>query len=144
MTADDLLDILDKVPAEDMGKVVLCLRSGAAITIDTIARKETDYLVLRGRENGTTDEGRAFFVPYEDVLFVKLDRPTRVDELKRMYGEKVAVAAGPTDERADGTATTPAPSAPMDPAAIAKQNLLDRIRAARANATGATGKLSGR
>jgi hypothetical protein len=34
-----------------------------------------------------------------------------------------------------------APVLPQDPAAIARQNLLDRIRAARANAGSVTGKL---
>ena len=41
--------------------------------------------------------------------------------------------------------TVPVPITGADPASIAKQNLLDRIRAARANANvaGTTGKLSG-
>lgn len=134
MTADDVHDILDKLSADDLLKTVLSLRYGAAITIDAVARRETDYLVIRGRENGTTDEGRAFFVPYEDILYVKIDRVIKVEELKRMYGEKVAVpveadAEGKADEKA--IANTPAPTTVMDPAAIAKQNLLARIRAAR-------------
>ena len=132
MTADDLLEVLDKIPAEDQTKTVLCLKYGMAITIDSIARRENDYLVVRGRENGTSDEGRAFFVPYEDVLFVKIDRVIKVEELKRLYGEKVTDRISPTDAQpADAAVVTPAPASPMDPAAIAKQNLLARIRAAR-------------
>lgn len=142
MTADDLHDILDKVPAEDLSKVVLCLRFGAAVTIDAIARRETDYLVIRGRENGTTDEGRAFFVPYEDILYVKLDRLIRIDELKRMYGENatapVELGSEVKVETGKLADSTPAPAAAMDPAAIAKQNLLARIRAAR-TAAGVSG-----
>lgn len=135
MTADDIHDILDKIAPEDLGRTVLVLRHSAAVTIDSIARREEDYLVLRGRENGTTDEGRALFVPYEEILYVKVDRIVRIEELKRMYGEKVAVPESPTDEKktttAGGVSTTPAPAPAMDPAAIAKQNLLARIRAAK-------------
>jgi hypothetical protein len=135
MTADDVHDILDKLPADDLLKTVLNLRFGSAITIDAVARRETDYLVVRGRENGTTDEGRAFFVPYEDILYIKIDRVLKVEELKRMYGEKPVTPVEPAGEsKADvgkQTTDTPVPSAPMDPAAIAKQNLLARIRAAR-------------
>ncbi len=139
MTADDLHDVLDKIPADDLTKVVLCLKYGSALTIDSIARKEADYLVFRGRENGTSDEGRAFFVPYEDILFIKLDKPVRIEELKMLYGEKVVMKASVLDAPppSDSTAATPAPTTNMDPAAIAKQNLLARIRAAR-SAAGST------
>jgi hypothetical protein len=135
MTADDIFDILDKIPADDLNRTVLVLRHNAAVTIDQIARREDNYLVIRGRENGTTDEGRALFVPYDEVLYVKVDRITRVEELKVMYGEKVVVPVSATDEKksaeekASGAAPAPAPA--MDPAAIAKQNLLARIRAAK-------------
>ena len=46
------------------------------------------------REGGTTDEGRAFFVPYEEIAYVRLERVVRVGELKRMYGEAGYVDAG--------------------------------------------------
>jgi hypothetical protein len=136
MTADDVHDILDKVPPEDLPKTVLVLRHGAAVTIDAIARREENYLVIRGRENGTSDEGRALFVPYDEVLYVKVDRVLKVEDLKRMYGEKVEVKASVLDapqaaEEKKSTAATPAPTTAMDPAAIAKQNLLARIRAAK-------------
>jgi hypothetical protein len=143
MTRDDLLDVLDKVPSDDLSKTVLILRGVASITLDAVVRREDDYIVVRGREGGTNDEGRAFFVPYQDVLFVKIDRVMKVEELKRMYGEKVEVPSDiPGEKAADAKAAdakavtaTPPPAAPMDPAAIAKQNLLARIRAARSIAT---------
>jgi hypothetical protein len=143
MLRDDLLDVLEKIPAEDMTKTVLSLRGIAAITIDTILRKEDDYLVLRGREAGTNDDGRVFFIPYEDILFIKIDRIMKIEEVKRMYGEKVTIPAELGDEKpAETKEETKAKeeakavqSAAMDPAAIAKQNLLARIRAAKSIAS---------
>jgi hypothetical protein len=141
MKRDDLLDVLEKIPGDDLTKTVLVLRGVTSITIDSVVRREDDYLVVRGREGGTNDEGRAFFVPYEDILFLKLDRTIKVEEIKRMYGEKVEIPSDITNEssktenEADKKTATPPPATPMDPAAIAKQNLLARIRAARSIAT---------
>lgn len=136
----DVLEILEKIPAEDLGKTILALRGGGGITIDSIARTEDDYLIVRGREAGTNDEGRGFFVPYDEILFVKLDRIVSIYEVKKLYGEKVeapisvfdvpAADGKPADAKAE-----PAPAPAQDPAAIAKQNLLARIRAARSIAT---------
>lgn len=153
MLRDDVLDVLERIPPADMTKTVLVLRFNAAITIDCVVRQETDYLVVRGREAGTNDEGRAFFVPYEDILYVKLDRVVKLTDIKRMFGEKVsaeedadpfaAKSAATTGSSMPGESTTAAAATatPMpvgtDPASIAKQNLLARIRAAR-SAAGST------
>lgn len=134
MRRDDLCDILDKMPPNDLPKTVLVLRFGTAITLDTVLRQEKEYLVARGREAGTNDEGRAFFVPYDDVLCVKLDRVVKVSEVKQMFGEKGEAEVDITAPKANAgpdLTVTPPPATAMDPAAIAKQNLLARIRAAR-------------
>jgi len=141
MRRDDLLDILGKIPPHDLTKIVLILRFATSITLDTVLRREDEYIVVRGREAGTNDEGRAFFVPFEDVLCVKFDRVVKVSEIKRLFGEVVEddidltapTKAVEADAKAN-PADTPVPATPMDPAAIAKQNLLARIRAARTGA----------
>src|SRR5262249_47721880 len=115
------------------------------------------YIVLRGREGGTTDEGRAFFVPYDEIAYIRVEQVLRLGDLKRMYGEtgyvdqddklgQQVAAEAAAAEKVLADAKTPPPGAspiplPTDPASVAKQNLLDRIRAARANIGGATGKL---
>ena len=114
-----------------------------------VARFEETYLVFSGREGGTSDESRGFFVPYDEISYIRIERPVRVAELKRMYGETgfqdmedrlAAQTAAHSAQKGDGSVmpVTPSPvptPSPMasDPAAIARQNLLDRIRAARAN-----------
>jgi hypothetical protein len=149
MRRDDVCEVLKKIPEVDLTKVVLVLRYNAAITIDVLARIEEDYLVVRGRENGTNDEGRAFFVPFDDILFIRLDRIVTLGEMKGWYGEKMAEGTEKTElptsaseakaaekktTAAPYSTTTPAPAPAMDPAGIAKQNLLARIRAVRSGA----------
>ena len=117
-----------------------------------VARFEPKYLLMRGREGGTTDEGRAFFVPYDEIAYLRVEQVLKLGDLKKMYGEtgyvdaedrlgvqaevEAAAAAEVEAKSVTPDTTTPPPAAvlPSDPASIAKQNLLDRIRAARAGA----------
>ena len=155
MRREDCMDLFQRIPEDYHAQINLILRGQGMITVDVVVRFEPHYLVLRGREQGSTDEGRAFFVPYEELAYFRLERVVKLGELKKMYGEtgyidsedallKTEVlpamdGAPPIDSK------TPLPSAspidPTDPGAIARQNLLDRIRAARATVGGATGKI---
>ena len=154
MRREDLLDILSKMSPRDLTLTVLMFRGGGMITIDTVLRQEEMYMVVRGREGGSTDEARGFFISYDDVSYVKLDRVIKGNEILRMYGENVPEdvdrladpntqvgATSAADTAASAAAAKAAPSAggtapapAMDPAAIAKANLLERIRAARTSA----------
>ena len=142
MRREDVQTLLSKIPPLDHTKVVLVLLSGASINMDFLFRMEKEYVVVRGREAGTNDEGRGFFVPYEQIAFLKIERLMRLNELREMYGETQIAEVNLTEDGVvEGTAT-PAPaiisasvkSTALDPAAIAKQNLLERIRAARTSA----------
>jgi len=143
MRQEDCIDVFERIPELLHASTNLVLKNSAIIAIDTVIRFELNYVVVRGREGGTTDEGRSFFVPYEDIAYVKIETVLKAGDLKRMYGEasstaKEAELSGETlnglkDSQAGTDVMTPAPmaSSSMDPAAIAKQNLLDRIRNAR-------------
>jgi hypothetical protein len=159
MRREDCEELFQKIPRDYHPQINLILRGQGMITVDVLIRFESNYVVLRGREQGSTDEGRAFFVPYEEIAYLRLERVVKLSELKAMYGETGYVDAEDallsTEERSAEAAAatgvdakTPPPSqtpmAPGDPAAIARQNLLERIRAARANLGGATGKMGGR
>src|SRR5437660_12113349 len=160
MRREDCVEMFQKVPERFHAQMNVVMRNQSVLAVDAVVRFEPTYLVLRGREGGTTDEGRAFFVPYEEVAYLRLERLVKISELKKMFGETGFVdhedkigqqLEAEETARADAAAKTyidsqtPAPAAaPTDPASIAKKNLLDRIRAARANAGGVTGKLGGK
>lgn len=150
MRREDCQEMFRRIPVSSHPQVNLSLRNGALLAVDTVVRFEPHYLVFRGREGGSTDEGRAFFVPYEEICYLKIERVTRVSELRQMYGEMTGTAEGatggmePAGEAAPSVPAavplgSPSPAAPVlnptDPAAIARQNLLNRIRAARASTT---------
>ena len=85
--------------------------------------------------------------------YIRIEKPLRVSELKQMYGETGyqdmddrldALTEAAEKEARNAAAPAPVPKPvgssmiPSDPAAIARQNLLDRIRAARANVAGSS------
>lgn len=129
--------MLRKIPEEDQNALVLVLQNGSEIAVDTMFRFEPNFLILRGRVGGTTDEGRAFFVPYDQMLYFRIERITVLAELRDMLGASTVLAAALVPETA--TLAAPVPEPPAPPAAptvtdaTANRNaLLDRIRAARA------------
>jgi len=168
MLKEDCIDLFKRIPPETHQQVNFVLHNGMMLSVDTIVRFEENYVVFRGREGGTTDDGRGFFLPYEEVSYMKIERVVRLGEMKAMYGEmgyidaedRLSAASEEADKKAaeaqaPPTTPQPIPVGTPDPASIAKQNLLARIRAARAgtntggppkvagNVGGATGKLNG-
>lgn len=143
MRREDCVEVFGRIPEPIHAMSNLVLKNAVAIAIDTVIRFEPNYILVRGREGGTTDEGRSFFVTYEDIAYIKIEKVLRANDLRRLYGEGPEVEVEMTGEEGEeevksamptvSDVVTPSPvqSAPMDPAAIAKQNLLDRIRAAR-------------
>ena len=152
MRREDCVELFKRIPEQSHPQINLVLRNQFVLSVDSVVRFEPTYIVFRGREGGTTDEGRAFFVPYDEIGYVRLERVVRIGELKQMYGETGHVDAedrlskGETQEdkaeaaklALDAQTPQPASGVPLDPASIAKQNLLDRIRATRASVAGMT------
>ena len=152
MQREDCVAMFERIPEKDHSYVVVVMKNQFNLTVDQIAKFEKVFMAFRGREGGTTDEGRSFFVPYEEIAYLRIERVVKLSELKAMFGDTGHIdsedrLAQPEQEKKPASLTDtplplPLPVAPTDPASIAKQNLLDRIRAARNNAAGsATGKL---
>jgi len=139
MRREDIHEIVKRLEPADVSKVVLVLRAGFGISIDIFYRFEPDYVIVRGREAGTNDDGRGFFIPYDEVVYLKIERIIHANELRKMYGDPEISGGVEYADEADNPTPDPVPAqdrppVPMTPAAIAKQNL-DRLRAARTSVT---------
>lgn len=144
MRRDDVQAMFKRIPVIDHTKVCVVLVGGQIINVDLLFRMDEQILTVRGREAGSNDEGRAFFVPYDQISFLKIEKMVRVDELEEMYGiTPKKPAAAPQEQSSErpvsSPTVTPMPAAPADPAGIARANLLARIQAARTSA-GVPGK----
>lgn len=134
MLREELIEMLDRIPELDHPKIQFVMKSGSMLSLDILVRTEATYFVMRGREAGNQDEGRAFFLPYAEVEFLKIERVMTLAEMQAMFSDRAALPKRTAREtHADLSTETPPPqpALPLDPAAIAKQNLLDRIRAAK-------------
>ena len=87
MRREDCVEMFAKIPEGMHPQVNLILRNGFCLSVSMVARYEDNYVVFSGREGGTSDEGRGFFVPYDEISYVRIERAVRVGELKRMFGE---------------------------------------------------------
>jgi hypothetical protein len=134
MTNVEWIDMLRVVPEDDQNQMVIVLQNGAEITVDTLFGFEPNFLVMRGRVGGTTDEGRAFFIPYDQMLYCRIERVTNIAEIRDFMQGKSKAAAPVSSEPIIHTAPAPIAVAPVPPVTDATANrnaLLDRIRAAR-------------
>lgn len=134
------IEMLRVIPIEQQNELVLVLKNGSEIAVDTFFRFEPNFLVLRGRVGGTTDEGRGFFVPYEQMLYYRIERVVNIAHLGDIMGEEAAKlepipAPAPTPTPAVVPNVVPekveAVPAPVTDATATRNAILDRIRAAR-------------
>ena len=134
MTSVEWIDTLRHIPEVEHGKLVIVLKNGTELCIDTIVRYEPQFLVIRGRQGGTIEEARGFIVPYGQFLCLRLDRTFKAEELNGFFGNET-VADAPPAARLSGMfprTATPTPTVPTDPA-VASKLLMQRIRAVRAS-----------
>jgi hypothetical protein len=132
MTSDVWIDMLRLLPEVEHGKLVIVLRNGTELCVDTIIRFEEQFLVLRGRQGGTVEEARAFFVPYDQMLCLRLDRIVKVEEIQEFFGPSESTLTPAARETPlVPPSNQPTPTVPTDPA-VASRLLLERIRAVRA------------
>lgn len=137
MQNQEWIDMFRVIPEEHHNEVVLVLQNGSELAIDTFFRFEPNFIVARGRVAGTTDENRAFFVPYNQMLYYRIERVMKIEELEEFFNTRPSQPANGTANGAAGatipsTVTpVPAPAVPLD-AAATRNALLERIRVARA------------
>src|SRR5215211_6157356 len=87
MRREECVELFKLIPEAYHPQMNLVLRNQFVLSVDVVIRFEPMYIAFRGREGGTTDEGRGFFVPYEEIAYIRLERVVRVGEMKQMYGE---------------------------------------------------------
>jgi hypothetical protein len=160
MLNDVWIDIFRRIPVEQHNQLMVVTKAGVEVSVETVFRLEPAYLAMRGRPAGSTDSGRLFFIPYAELNYIYLNRIVQEEEVRAIFGdappapaptlaarlaeqaepmpavtEPVAVAAPVPTLAAPPSSVTPLPGRPpADAAAAAKNNLLERIRAARNSA----------
>jgi hypothetical protein len=155
MTNQEWKEMFGKIPTTQHNQVVITLTNGTDLVVDVFFRFEPTFMVIRGRQGGSVDESRAFFVPYDQLLYFRLERNVKLPELYQLFGEEVpdglvSVLDLP-EQKSDDTPTRKSNtrgesvtssndsiSNLTSDGPVVKNNLLERIRAARVNAASKT------
>src|SRR5438128_4617816 len=79
--------LLRRIPPDQHNSLAIVTSVGIEINIQNLVRIEDDHVVIRGRLAGTTDTGRAFFVPYNQINYLGIVREVKEPQLRALYGE---------------------------------------------------------
>jgi hypothetical protein len=152
--------LLRRIPPLQHDNLVVTTTIGGEISVQNIVRMEDEYLIIRGRTAGTSDNGRVFFIPYDQISRLAFQKEVKEPEIHALYAEpnpdtaaaqprkqeevefsQEKVEAAPTlppppqpgrnEKQTQETATTPV-RAPIP----SRQALLERLRQARNQTAG--------
>jgi hypothetical protein len=144
---------LKRVPLELHDVLMLMTTIGMEISVQNVVCVEEDHVVIRGRLAGTTDMGRVFVIPYDQINYVGFQKAMNEAQIRALFGDNCllpaqvsgegVVAVEPAGEAAPTSSgpepalvPTGAPTQPGEPTASetrlpipAKAALLERLRA---------------
>jgi hypothetical protein len=97
------IGLLKRIPVDQHNSLAIVTTVGIEINIQNVVRIEDDHVVIRGRLAGTTDTGRAFFVPYSQINYMGFGKDMKEPQIRALYGE-----TPPAEEIEQKTHTEPA------------------------------------
>src|SRR5271154_6970350 len=101
--------IFNRVPREHHEIMMVVTSIGIEINVKTIQLLEPDYVVIRGRLGGTTDAGRVFFVPYDQINYITFNKEIREEHVADMLGLERPPPKAPMQE-GDAVRAAPEPT----------------------------------
>jgi hypothetical protein len=166
MHNSEWISVFRQLPQELYQQTVLVLNNRMELTLETLLRIEPTFLAVRGRMGGTTEGGLMFLVPYDQLTAIYMFKSMTDAEVEAMFGPPKSASqlasrshlalktSGPTTVQpapvpAPAPAPAPMPAAatampafgrPPEATAVARNNLLERLRAARQAAQPNTAK----
>ncbi|VTS07838.1 hypothetical protein [Tuwongella immobilis] len=140
MTRDEWSQLFRQVPQGYHASMNLVLKNGE-ISVEQFILFEPDFIVLRGRVAGTTDEGRCFFVPYDQIVYARIERMIKAAVVAGFFGSEPMYKDVPAIPEAetpalgqaarDEAAASSAAAAAAESGSVGKNNILEMIRNAK-------------
>src|SRR5438128_12458692 len=86
------IKLLQRIPADKHEMLAITTSSGTEVSIQMVLRLEEDFVLIKGRLSGTTDLGRVFFIPYDQINFLGVTKEVRESEISALLGEAPKMA----------------------------------------------------
>lgn len=130
MHAAAWIRLLRRIPPGQAENLTVVTSAGAELSLQSIVRLDEDFLVVRARLAGTSDAGRAFFIPYDQIDLLGFQKPVREEDVRVLFdgpgawpaAEQHYAASPPPAERE--RAIAPAAAATPEPQSAPPQNVL--------------------
>ena len=79
------IGLLKRIPPELHESLIFVTSIGTEISAQSVLRMEDEYIVIRGRLAGTTDIGRIFFIPFEDINHVLVQKEMKETDVQSLF-----------------------------------------------------------
>lgn len=120
MHASGWIDLIRTIPDEIYPSLTVMMQNGAEINVQNIVRLEEQFIVCRGRTAGSTDGGLVFFMPYDQIASISVNRPTKPEVVNTWFRnqpfysleEEVLSTVSPVGEQPAMEPAAPVPAAP--------------------------------
>jgi hypothetical protein len=103
------------IPAALHNQLALVTTIGLEIAVQDVFRLEEEYMVVRGRLAGTTDSGRIFLVPYDQVNFIGLQKMLKEQEIEALFNGTYGAAEPTTATEVAEVDEPPEADSPVEP-----------------------------
>src|SRR5438034_11308962 len=88
MQSSAWIALLRRMSASLHGNLTIVTRIGQVIAVQDVFRLEEDFAVLRGRMSGSTDAGRVFLLPYDEMHYLAFQKPMKENEIAAIFGTR--------------------------------------------------------
>jgi hypothetical protein len=102
--------LLRRIPPDQHNTLAIVTTIGIEINVQNLVCIEDDHVVIRGRLAGTTDTGRAFFIPYNQINYMGIVKEMKEPQIRALYGE--APPAEKAEQKSDIVSTESAAAQP--------------------------------
>jgi len=86
MQAGCWIALFRRIPATQHDNLVVVTNTGTEIMVQKIVRMEEDFMILRGRLSGSTDQGRVLMIPYLHLCYLAFSKPLLEKEIQAIFG----------------------------------------------------------
>jgi hypothetical protein len=97
------ISVLRRIPEELHESLMIVTSIGTEICIQTIVRMEPEYLVIRGRLAGNVEVGRVFFIPFNNISHIRLQKEMKEPDIQAFFRAPAIGAASSVPNSSDST-----------------------------------------
>ena len=86
MQSHEWSELFRLIPADQVNQLVIKTNNGIELNIEMLVRTDPGHLIFRGRVSGQNDDGRLFFLPYDQITYLSINRFVKEDEIRDLLG----------------------------------------------------------